>query len=119
VDQSLGASGADTIVLQIHGFGAARHPDYPQIIIGYDGPNAGIADRIRGASLVNKIAAALSAQKIRVGICGNDQWRDLCGETNAQAASMIKGIFIHIELDETIRADDSLFLKVLKEIFSQ
>jgi hypothetical protein len=97
-----------TIVLQIHGFAASKHPGYPRIVLS--------SDEAQGSDLLDQLAAAFKAQGVKAGTCGGGQWPDLCGETNAQSRSSGPAIFIHIELDESMRADSSIVLTVLKQV---
>lgn len=99
-----------TIVLQIHGFAASKHPGYPQIVLS--------SDEAQGSDLLDQLVAAFKAQGIKVGTCGEGQWAELCGETNVQSRSSSPAIFIHIELDESLRADSSSVLKVLKQVLT-
>jgi hypothetical protein len=98
-----------TIVLQIHGFAASKHPGYPSIVLS--------SDEAQGSELIDQLAAAFKAQGVKAGMCDNEQWAALCGETNVQSRSTGPAIFIHIELDEAMRADSSSVLKVLKQVF--
>jgi hypothetical protein len=119
VEQSIQSTGAG-IVLQIHGFDASKHPAYPHVIIrSQGGSDANPADLLKALQLANKFVDSLKAHSITVGLCGSDQWRDLCGSTNIQAATMRQGIFLHIEVDETIRADNSEFIQALVEAFKE
>jgi hypothetical protein len=99
-----------TIVLQIHGFAASKHPGYPQIVLS--------SDEALGSAVLDQLAAAFKAQGVKAGTCGGGQWADLCGETNVQSRSSGPAIFIHIELDESLRADSSSVLKALKEVLT-
>lgn len=102
------------IVLQIHGFAASKHPDYPHVIVSYE--HSGVmnpADLLSGGQVENKIVSALEAMGIKVGTCGGGQWRDLCGQTNIQSELMTRGIFIHIELDESIRDKSRKFIEAM------
>jgi len=105
-------TGADkaVIVLQIHGFSATHHAAYPQVVLSSDHGHA--------ATPVNELAAALTGQGIRVGVCGSGLWKDLCGTRNVQAASMQEGTFIHLELDESIRHDPRGLLAVLAQVMA-
>jgi hypothetical protein len=112
------ASMGSGIVLQIHGFSASKHPAYPHVIISYEhGKDINPVDLVKGQQLANRIADALVDKRIKTGLCGGDDWRDLCGTTNVQATLMTQGIFIHIELDETIRENEKKFIKTLVEVF--
>jgi len=101
-------TGEDVVVLQIHGFSAAHHAAYPQVVLG--------SDHGRAATPVNELAAALTGRGIRVGVCGRGLWEDLCGTKNVQAASVQNGVFIHLELDESIRHDPRGLLAVLAQV---
>ncbi len=101
----------NSVVLQIHGFAGAKHPGYPQVVIGHEqsAPNVWI----------NTLARALAAEGLYVGVCDGFSWQDLCGDTNVQSKSMTQGIFVHIELDETVRLDDRSLIVALSNLFKQ
>lgn len=102
------------IVLQIHGFAASKHPDYPHVIVSYEHSGViNLADLLAGQMVENKIVAALKSLGIKVGTCNGGEWRDLCGQTNVQSELMTRGIFIHIELDETIRDKSKKFIEAM------
>ncbi len=71
-----------------------------------------------GSDLVQRLAQALQAQGVSVGVCEKGQWEKLCGETNAQAAAMQAGLFIHIELDEATRRDPRALLEALRSVLA-
>ncbi len=99
---------SSTIILQIHGFAAGKHPGYPQVVLS--------SDESASSDVIDRLAAALSGQGIKVGVCGGGQYTDLCGETNVQSRNIGPAIFIHIELDGAMRADSSIVLKVLSKV---
>jgi hypothetical protein len=72
---------------------------------------------VKGQQLAGKIVKALNEKGVKTGLCGSGEWRDLCGSTNIQATLMTQGIFIHIELDETIRGNDKKFIDALISVF--
>ena len=113
IEQSMMATGS-AIVLQIHGFRSSKHPAYPQVIISYEhGNDTNPIELVEGQQLAGKIVNALNANGVKAGLCNGKTWRDLCGSTNIQAVLMTRGVFIHIELDETIRAKDKKFIEAL------
>lgn len=119
LQQSILSTGAG-IILQIHGFASSKHPAYPQVIISYEhGSNINPVDLVKGQQLAGRIVDALNNKGIKTGLCNGDQWRDLCGATNIQGTMMTQGIFIHIELDETIRTNDKKFIEVMVSIFAE
>ncbi len=89
------------LALQIHGFASDKHPAYPQVVLG------GSGEISQGAvgDLLNNLGKALREAGLTVGVCDGTHWRDLCGETNTQAMSMNNGVFVHLELDESVRSD--------------
>jgi len=99
-----------TIFIQIHGFAADEHPNYPQVVIGHNWNDDAQKDK-----LLKDIADALQRNNITYGICNGKNYLDLCGTENIQSAATIGGIFIHMELDETIRADDTALVASLKQ----
>jgi hypothetical protein len=99
---------SSTIILQIHGFAASKHPGYPQIVLS--------SDEAQGSELIDQLAAAFKSQGVKVGTCSEGQWAALCGETNVQSRSSDPATFIHIELDEAMRANSSIVLKVLQAV---
>lgn len=110
----------NAIVLQIHGFDGSKHPDYPQVVLGFDriftGSKTNPADDQKNM-LAQKIGSALTAQQISVGICDGKLWKDLCGVTTVQADSLSGEIFIHLEMDSSLRPNDKLFIAALKRVF--
>jgi hypothetical protein len=106
IHQSLLTS--ERVVLQIHGFASAKHPGYPQVVLGHD---QGIHDE-----LIQQLTEALSAAGLRVGVCDGEAWHGLCGGTNIQSSVMTQGVFIHIEMDETARADAQPLISALQQV---
>ena len=103
----------NAIVLQIHGFHTSKHEGYPQVVLGF-GEDIHHAE----TTLAQELEAALTAQGIEVGLCIDDTWRELCGRTNGQGASD-GAIFIHMELDEQVRKNDTALIAALLEVFGQ
>ena len=101
-----------TVVLQIHGFAAARHPNYPQVILG----GGQLPDE---KTLAASLAEALQKAGLPVGVCGSGQWGSLCGARNRQRETMPGGVFLHIELAETVRANDAAFVAALVDFWQQ
>jgi hypothetical protein len=118
LQKTLETSGT-AIVLHVHGFSSSKHPKYPQIIIGYGGPNFGFFGRNKNSSLAWDIYDALTAAGIKAGLCDGASWKDLCGGKNAQSASMSDGIFIHLEMNETMREEDKALIKALISLFAK
>jgi hypothetical protein len=111
--QSIALTGS-AIILQIHGFSAAKHPAYPHVIISYEhGKDINPIDLVKGQQLASGMAKKLNDKGIKTSTCGTGEWRDLCGGFNVQASQLTRGIFIHIELDETVRSDDAKFIEAL------
>lgn len=102
-----------TIFIQIHGFAANEHPNYPQVVIGHNWKNNSEKDK-----LLQKIADALHGNNITFGICNGKTYLDLCGTENIQSIATSGGIFIHMELDETLRKNDSALITSLKQVFT-
>jgi hypothetical protein len=105
VHQAMAASG-DALVLQFHGFAARRHNGYPQVVLA--SPQAG------GGRVMERIASALRDEGLTVGVCNRDSRLKLCGQTNAQALASGGSIFIHLELDESIRRDAGALIAALE-----
>jgi hypothetical protein len=110
----MGLSSKDVIILQIHGFHTTKHEGYPQAVLGF-GRNTALAE----TTVAGELEAALTRQGIKVGLCLEDAWRDLCGRTNGQGTVSNGAIFIHIELDELIRKNDEAFVAALVQVFGQ
>ena len=102
------------VVLQIHGFAADKHPGYPRVILGF-GQSASREETLLSRDLID----AFNALGIDAGICEGDSWQDLCGTKNIQGSDKENVIFIHIELDETIRADDQTLVAAFKQVFAK
>lgn len=102
------------VVLQIHGFAARKHPGYPNIVLGF-GQKASQAE----ISLSKELADALTALGIDTGTCEGDSWQDLCGTKNVQGSNKNNAIFIHIELDETVRSDEHNLVSALSQVFAK
>jgi hypothetical protein len=112
--QEVGLLSEDVVILQIHGFHTTKHEGYPQAVLGF-GRNTALAE----STLAQELEAALTEQGIKVGLCVEDAWRDLCGRTNGQGAVSNGAAFIHIELDELIRKNDEAFVAALVQVFGQ
>ena len=100
---------SEAVVLQIHGFAAEKHPGYPQVVIGHD--------QSAHDARIDRLAQALKDEGLRVGVCDGQSWQDLCGETNRQSQAMNEGMFVHIELDESVRKDDRALIAALEDLF--
>lgn len=102
------------VVLQIHGFAARKNRGYPSIVIGFGQTTSQVE-----TSLAKEIVAALADSGIDAGICDGESWQDLCGTKNVQGSDKKNSIFIHIELDETIRDDDHILIAALVQVFAK
>lgn len=102
------------VVLQVHGFASKKHPGYPNIILGF-GQSASQEE----ISLSKELVGALTDLGIHAGTCEGDSWQDLCGTKNIQGSVKKNTIFIHVELDETIRDNDSVLIAALAQIFAK
>jgi hypothetical protein len=72
-------------------------------------------DGARATELVERLAEALRQSGVRVGVCDGGSWEDLCGETNVQAQHASPATFIHMELDESVRANPSVLIAALRQ----
>jgi hypothetical protein len=95
----------NSIVLQIHGFSADKHPGYPQIVLN--------SNHGSSSAELNRLADAFSAEGLLVGKCVADRWKDLCGRTNVQLSSMEQGVFVHVELADSVRNMSEAWLNIL------
>jgi hypothetical protein len=100
----------ETIFLQVHGYSVDRHPNLPDVIIGYNWEKDPEKD-----ALLSNIVQSIQENDIRVGVCGGQNYRGLCGISNVQRSATEGGIFIHIELSGTIRKDDRMLVLALTE----
>jgi hypothetical protein len=114
LSQEIQVRTGEVIILQIHGFHTNKHEDYPQVIFGF-------GEKIQPTefALAQKLEDALTEQGIIVGLCTGDIWQDLCGTTNTQAAITSRVVFIHIELDESIRKNDDALITALVDVFGK
>jgi hypothetical protein len=102
------------VFLQIHGFAADNHPEYPQVVLGYNWEDDPEKDL-----LLQNIVDAMRYNEIEVGVCNGDAYQNLCGKNNVQGLVIKDGIFIHVELNESIRRDDSALVEALKQVLGQ
>jgi len=102
------------IILQIHGFHTSKHDGYPQVVFGF-----GEKVRSEEVSLAQRIKDALSEQGISAGLCTGNTLQDLCAETNVQGSAGNEGLFIHMELDESIRRNDDALITALVQVFAK
>lgn len=114
LSQELHPTAGNMIILQIHGFHTTKHEGYPQAVLGF-GQNTALAE----TTLARELEAALTKQNIKVGLCLEAAWRQLCGRNNGQGAASNGAIFFHIELDERIRKNDKAFVAALVQVFGQ
>lgn len=96
------------VVLQVHGFAAVRHPGYPQVVLG--------SDQASASSVLQRLSQALAAAGLSAGVCDGTSWKDLCGASNVQSSLMESGIFVHLELTESVRADYYPLLAALQQV---
>jgi hypothetical protein len=111
VDEPLPVADA-LIVLQIHGFDSARHPTYPDIVIGYD---RAVPKPL--AARINVLREALVSAGFQVGVCDGKSWEALCGTTDVMR-SIPHGLVIHLELNESVRAHDRDLVRALEQVFA-
>jgi len=57
----------------------------------------------------------MQSNDITIGICNGKNYRDICGTTNIQRAATNGGIFIHLELDESLREHDNPLINALQQ----
>ncbi len=98
------------VILQFHGFSSSRHDDYPEVVIGSNQPV--------GSELIERLASAFAEEEIEAGICDGLRWRDLCGETNVQIPDDPGVVFIHLELNEVLRAESTEVMTALRTVFT-
>jgi hypothetical protein len=108
------SSTGQVIVLQIHGFHTSKHDGYPQAVLGF-GKSIDSMELTLGQELEN----IFRKQGLNAGVCTGNNWKDLCGKTNIQAASMSGGMFIHIELDEKVRKNDEALIAAIVHVFGK
>jgi hypothetical protein len=114
LSQEINTASTDTIVLQIHGFHTSKHDGYPQVVFGF-----GEQAQPKEVTLAERIKEALSEQGISSGLCDGNALQDLCAETNVQGSAANEIIFIHIELDESLRRKDEAFIAALVQVFGK
>lgn len=103
-------SETNPIFLQIHGHGREDEQNYPQVIIGYNWK----ADPEKDI-LLTRISNALTERGISIALCNGKNFRDLCGTLNIQRKATSGGIFIHLELERSLRENDTAFVEALKQ----
>jgi hypothetical protein len=116
LSQDIQAKAGEVIILQIHGFHTSKHEGYPQVVFGL-----GNNPQRNEVALAERIRTALSEQGISTGICTSveSDLQDLCAKTNIQGSTTKAGMFLHIELDETIRGHDEALIAALVQVFGQ
>lgn len=97
-----------TIILQIHGFAADKHPGYPAVVLG--------SDEAQPSDLIEQLATELERAGVKVGVCNGEAWQQLCGATNVQSRHSQPATFIHVELNEALRADPRPLLAALQTL---
>ncbi|HXD10111.1 MAG TPA: hypothetical protein VN653_08620, partial [Anaerolineales bacterium] len=112
--QEIQAESGNVIILQIHGFHTSKHDGYPPVVLGF-GEETGAEE----TALAEKIKEALAEQGITAGICMGSELQDLCARTNVQGAAGNQGIFIHMELDESLRRHDDALITALVKAFGK
>jgi len=105
-----GHPNADTVFLQIHGYATRGHQNYPQVVISFNWKNDPEKDL-----LITRIAQALQNNNITSGYCNGKNYEDICGTTNAQRLATSGGIFIHLELNESIRKRDGYLINAFQQ----
>jgi hypothetical protein len=103
--------GGKPLVLQVHGFSTAKHPEYPQVVLGYETGSSVVLETV-----VLELRSSLEARGISVGLCDGKLWRELCGTKNVQAASSKGAMFLHMEISEGLRAGDEVLISALREV---
>lgn len=109
----LPASG-DAIILQIHGFHSGKHDGYPQVVFGF-----GETAEPEEVDLAQRLINALSKQGISAGLCSENALQDLCAKKNVQGSATNEGVFIHMELDESLRRNNDALITALIQVFGQ
>jgi hypothetical protein len=97
-----------TVIVQVHGFASSNHAGYPSAVLSTDGA--------RATELVERLAEALRQAGVSVGVCDGGSWAALCGETNVQAQYIGPATFIHMELDESVRANPTALVAALRQV---
>jgi hypothetical protein len=97
-----------TVIVQVHGFASSKHAGYPSAILNTAGT--------RAPELVERLAEALRQAGVSVGVCDGRSWAELCGETNVQAQQIGPATFIHLELDESVRANPTALVAALRQV---
>jgi hypothetical protein len=97
-----------TVIVQVHGFASSKHAGYPSAVLSTDGA--------RATELVERLAEALRQAGVSVGVCDGGSWAALCGETNVQAQHIGPATFIHMELDESVRANPTALVAALRQV---
>jgi hypothetical protein len=108
--QLAGQTSKETIFLQIHGYARRGHRSYPQVVMSFNWKNDPEKDL-----LLTRIVRALQNNDVTVGICNGKNYQDVCGTTNVQRLATNGGIFIHLELSESLREHDNAFITALKQ----
>jgi hypothetical protein len=87
---------------------------YPQVVLGF-----GETAELEEVAMAQRIESALSDQGISAGLCSGNALQDLCAKTNVQGSATNDGVFIHMELDESLRRNDDALITALIQVFSQ
>jgi len=92
---------AESIVIQVHGFSLAEHPEYPDVVI-----SSGTTET---TAQTRELGEAFSARGFSVGIFEGLQWSDLSGRRSVQGrqVGLAGGAFIHIELELAMRTENA------------
>ncbi len=103
-------TGSSTTVIQIHGFTLIKEPGYPQIVLSL---GDGVA-----TSPVRKLSSILKAKGFTTGIANEGNLKELEAATNTQGkyANNIGAVFIHMELESSIREHPVEYKKVVSAI---
>ncbi len=103
-------TGSSSAIIQIHGFKLVNEPGYPQIVLS---PGDEVA-----TSSVRKLSSILKARGFTTGIANEGNLRELEAATNTQGkyANNIGAVFIHLELESSIREHSGEYKKVVSAI---
>jgi hypothetical protein len=112
LSKKIKTTAGDVIILQIHGFHSSNHAGYPTVVVGF-GKEMDPGE----LSLAQKLETAFSEQGVRVGLCNEETWNELCGRKNSQGSSPDGTTFLHMELDESIRKNDDVLIAALVQVF--
>ncbi|VVB97473.1 Uncharacterised protein [uncultured archaeon] len=103
-------TGDSTTIIQIHGFTLINEPGYPQIVLSRGN---GVA-----TSPVRKLSSIFKDRDFTTGIANEGNLKELEAATNTQGkyANSIGAVFIHLELESSIREHPVEYKKVVSAI---